>query len=257
MRGEEDWHPRSRGYRDGSATYAPLVSVDLVRWGADRLRVGPWRGNERIAYVAPVADGAPTTTDAVRRCCDVLAGRGFEQAVTAALGPAESRGFFEAGFAVRERLHLLAHDLLDLPTAPACTLRRGRRTDRDAALAVDARSFETFWRLDGGGFDEAMAATPSSRFRIAVTGDDVIAYAVSGRAGPRGFLQRLAVDPSSQRHGFGFALAVDGLRWMKRRGVDRAMVNTQEHNDGALALYQRLGFRLQPGGLAVLQIALA
>jgi hypothetical protein len=34
------------------------------------------------------------------------------------------------------------------------------------------------------------------------------------------------------------------------------MVNTQEQNDGALALYQHLGFRLQPGGLAVLQIAL-
>jgi ribosomal protein S18 acetylase RimI-like enzyme len=43
---------------------------------------------------------------------------------------------------------------------------------------------------------------------------------------------------------------------MKRRGVDRAMVNTQERNDTALALYQHLGFRLQPGGLAVLQIAL-
>jgi hypothetical protein len=34
------------------------------------------------------------------------------------------------------------------------------------------------------------------------------------------------------------------------------MVNTQEHNDGALSLYQHLGFRLQPGGLAVLQITL-
>ena len=43
---------------------------------------------------------------------------------------------------------------------------------------------------------------------------------------------------------------------MKRRGVDRAMVNTQEHNDSALSLYQHLGFRLQPGGLAVLQITL-
>ena len=71
--------------------------------------------------------------------------------------------------------------------------------------------------------------------------------------GPRGFLQRLAVDPEHQGHGLGRALAIDGLRWMKRRGVDRAMVNTQERNDAALALYQHLGFRLQPGGLAVLQ----
>jgi ribosomal protein S18 acetylase RimI-like enzyme len=204
-----------------------------------------------------LADGAPAAVDAVRRCCDLLGGRGYREVITAALGPVESRGFIEAGFHVRERLHLLAHDLLDLPVAPPAPLRRGRRVDRGAALAVDTRSFDAFWRLDDGGFDEAIAATPSSRFRVADDGHEVLGYAVSGRAGARGFLQRLAVDPAHQRHGLGRALAIDGLRWMKRRGVDRAMVNTQERNDGALALYQHLGFRLQPGGLAVLQIALA
>ena len=228
-----------------------------MRWGADRLRVGSWRGDAQIAYIAPLADGAPATVDAVRRCCDVLAGRGYREVITAALGPAESRGFIEAGFQVRERLHLLAHDLMGLSVAPAAPLRRGRRIDRAAALEVDGRSFDSFWRLDAGGFEEAIAATPSSRFRIAGEGQAVIGYAVSGRAGPRGFLQRLAVDPTHQRNGLGRALAIDGLRWMKRRGVDRAMVNTQERNDGALALYQHLGFRLQPGGLAVLQTALA
>jgi len=232
------------------------MSVDLVRWGADRLRVGPWRGDTRTAYVAPLAEGAPAAAEAVRQCCTLLAGRGFRAVITAALGPAESRGFIEAGFEVRERLHLLAHDLHVVPSVAANELRRGRRTDRGGALDVDARSFDTFWRLDDAGFDEAIAATPSSRFRVAALCDDIVGYAVSGRAGPRGFLQRLAVDPDHQRRGLGRALALDGLRWMKRRGVDRAMVNTQEHNDGALALYQHLGFRLQPGGLAVLQIAL-
>ena len=232
------------------------VGLDLVRWGADRLRVGAWRGNALIAYIAPLADGAPPTVDAVRRCCEVLGGRGFREVITAALGPAESRGFIEAGFQVRERLHLLAHDLLDMPASPPVSLRRGRRIDRTSALDVDARSFDTFWQLDDGGFDEAIAATPSSRFRIADVDQRVVGYAVSGRAGPRGFLQRLAVDPEHQGRGFGRALAIDGLRWMKRRGVDRAMVNTQERNDAALALYQRLGFRLQPGGLAVLQTIL-
>jgi ribosomal protein S18 acetylase RimI-like enzyme len=233
------------------------VSLDLVRWGTDRLRVGSWRGDARVAYIAPLADGAPAAVDAVRRCCELLGARGYHEIITAALGPAESRGFIEAGFEVRERLHLLAHDLLDLPAPAPVPLRRGRRSDRAGALTVDARSFDAFWRLDDGGFDEAIAATPSSRFRVAEDGQRVVGYAVSGRAGQRGFLQRLAVDPDQQRRGIGAALAIDGLRWMKRRGVERAMVNTQERNDGALALYQRLGFRLQPGGLAVLQIALA
>jgi len=37
----------------------------------------------------------------------------------------------------------------------------------------------------------------------------------------------------------------------------RTVVNTQERNGRALALYERLGFRLQPGGLAVLHTPLA
>ena len=246
----------------GEGTRAPVrptlrdVTLDLVRWGADRLRVGPWRGDSRVAYVAPLADGAPATVDAVRRCCDLLRGRGFAEVITAALGPAESKGFIEAGFDVRERLHLLAHEMLELPPLRAAGLRRGRRVDRSGALVVDGQSFDSFWKLDDGGFDEAMGATPSSRFRVAEDGG-IIGYAISGRAGTRGFLQRLAVAPAHQGRGVGSALAVDGLRWMKRRGVDRAMVNTQENNEGALTLYQRLGFRPQPGGLAVLQIALA
>jgi ribosomal protein S18 acetylase RimI-like enzyme len=236
-----------------------MTGLDLLRWGGQRLRVGPFRGDTHTAYVAPLPETAPPTTDAVRRCCEVLAERGYLEAVTAALGPAEAHGFLTAGFEVRERLHLLAHDLLVLPDAPDVPLRRGRRNDRPGALAVDARAFEPFWRLDDQGLEEALTATPSSRFRVAAAGSDarILGYAVAGRAAHRGFLQRLAVDPDRQRAGLGTALVVDALRWMKRRGVDRAVVNTQERNEGAVRLYERLGFRLQPGGLAVLRTRLS
>ena len=235
-----------------------MTGLDLLRWGGQRLRVDPFRGDTKTAYVAPLPEGAPPTTDAVRRCCEVLAERGFVEAVTAALGPAEAHGFMTAGFEIRERLHLLAHDLLMLPEVIDIAARRGRRGDRPGALAVDARAFEPFWRLDDPGLEEALTATPSSRFRVVDTGSNgrIVGYAVAGRAAHRGFLQRLAVDPDQQGNGTGSALAVDALRWMKRRGVDRAIVNTQESNEGAVRLYERLGFRLQPGGLAVLRISL-
>src|SRR3954451_4789164 len=249
--------PGPRVSADPRDVTSNLMSLDLVRWGGGRLRVGPWRGDARIAYIAPMADAAPTTADAVRRCCDLLAERGFATAISAALGPAESRGVIEAGSDVAERLHLLAKELHDAPSAPAGPLRRARRLDRADVLAVDSRSFDSFWRLDDNGLRGAIAATRSSRFRVADDGEGVFGYAVSGRAGRRGFLQRLAVDPDRQGHGVGRALAVDGLRWMTRRGAERAMVNTQEHNTNALALYEDLGFRMQPGGLAVLQISLS
>jgi ribosomal protein S18 acetylase RimI-like enzyme len=233
------------------------MGLDVLRWGGDRLRAGAWRGDDRVAYIAPHPAGPPPTTDAVRRSCEVLAARGFGEVVTAALGPAESHGFLTAGFTIRERLHLLAHDMRAIPALPpGVALRRGRRTDRGAALAVDASAFDAFWRLDGAGLDEAITATPSSRFRV-TAGERIVGYAVTGRAGDRGFLQRLAVEPAHEGHGYGATLVLDALRWLDRRGVVRTVVNTQERNGRALALYERLGFRLQPGGLAVLHSPLA
>src|SRR4051794_10321473 len=168
------------------------MGLDVLRWGGDRLRAGPWRGDQQVAYLAPHPAGPPPTAEAVRRTCGVLAERGYREVVTAALGPAESQGFLLAGFTMRERLHLLAHEMRKLaPIPPGAPLRRGRRTDRAAALKVDAAAFDSFWRLDPAGLEEAMTATPTCRFRIAeVTG--VAGYAVTGRAGDRGFLQRLA-----------------------------------------------------------------
>jgi [ribosomal protein S18]-alanine N-acetyltransferase len=80
----------------------------------------------------------------------------------------------------------------------------------------------------------------------------VIAYAICGRAGGRGFVQRLAVHPAMHRRGLGRALLLDGLGWMRRRRVERAVVNTQQGNDAALALYKSVGFRQEPVGLRVL-----
>lgn len=230
-----------------------MTRLSTRPWTDERLRVSRWRSDPLVGYVVPHAD-ATVTTAAVRRCLARLADEGVTEVVTAALAPTEQAGFLAAGFAVREHLHLLARDLADVPPPPPtpARLRRGHRTDRRAVLAVDARAFPPFWQLDGPGLAEAIGATPASRLRVAVD-PGLVGYAVSGRAGNRGYLQRLAVDPDRQGEGIGAALVVDGLQWMRRHGAERAVVNTQERNQAALQLYLRLGFRLQPGGLAVLR----
>jgi ribosomal protein S18 acetylase RimI-like enzyme len=191
----------------------------------------------------------------VRHCCDLLATRGFGEVLTGALSPAEQRGFLDAGFTVRESLHLLAHDLDDLPATPVAPLRRARPGDRDAVLSVDGAAFPPFWRLDREGLTDALEATPSSRFRVVGVGA-VEGYAIVGRASRRGYVQRLAVAPELQGGGLGRALLVDGLRWLRRWGVARAVVNTQVDNERARRLYESLGFRMAPSGLAVLGRAL-
>lgn len=223
-----------------------------MRRGSERLRVGPWRGDHRIAIMAPVTSGPPTPA-VIREACDVLAGRGYREVLTGALAMPEQQGFLATGFELRDELHLLAHDLHVIPAPPVgVRLRRGTRGDRAPALEVDGLAFPGFWRLDERGLAEARSATPSARFRVAVLHGDVAGYAVTGRAGARGYLQRLAVAPSAQGHGLGRALVIDSLRWLRRRRTAQVVVNTQVGNARALELYQGLGFRLQPAGLAVL-----
>ncbi|MGE3618881.1 MAG: GNAT family N-acetyltransferase [Acidimicrobiia bacterium] len=219
----------------------------------DRLRISDWHGDPTVAQVVPLA-GRPLSLSTVQRCCDRLAGGGYREVLTAALAPAEQAPFLECGFAVHERLHLLARSLADpVPEGPPAELRRARRADRPRVLEVDQAAFSPFWHLDEAGLDDAVAATPATRFRVAEIDGTVQGFAVTGRAAGRGYLQRLAVDPATQRRGLGAALVLDGLRWLRRRGADEVLVNTQVGNDGAVQLYQRLGFVLRPGGLAVLR----
>lgn len=219
-----------------------------------------WRGDRDVALVTPVGEAPPLSVAMVRHCCAVLAARGYRAVVTGALARAEQHAFFADDFEVHEELHLLAHDLRSLPEAPedpgGARLRRGHRWDHRRTLEVDRAAFPASWQLDRTGLREAMLATPHARYRVAVA-PGVVGYAVAGRAGPRGYLQRLAVDPALAGKGIGTALVVDALLWMRTHGATRAVVNTQVVNARALALYQHLGFVLQPSGLAVLRRPLA
>jgi ribosomal protein S18 acetylase RimI-like enzyme len=226
----------------------------VVEIGAERARVLPWRGSTQTAYLAPVPDAPPPSSGFIERCVERLSNQGYAGVVTPALAPAEQRPFLLAGFEPHEQLHLLAHDLLDVPPFRRGATRRARRGDRLAVLTVDEAAFSPFWRLDGAGLREALEAVPVTRFRVSTAAKGTVAgYAISGTAAGQGYLQRLAVDPGRQHQGRGLTLVADALRWMRRRGAGRAVVNTQLGNEAALSLYTRAGFRVQPAGLAVLR----
>jgi ribosomal protein S18 acetylase RimI-like enzyme len=234
------------------------VAAEVLQWGWERARTGPWRGDGRIAYLAPLAPAGAPSVEFLHHCLDTLTARGFSRVVTSALAPAEQRSFVALGFEEYERLHLLSHDLREVARASrdaAQVLHRGRDIHWPAVLAVDAAAFAAFWRLDEAGLREAIEATPVTRFRVVGPrrgAEDVFAYAVTGLSGNQGYLQRLAVHPDHRRRGLGRALALDGLRWLRRRGVAEAVVNTQLGNDAALALYLSLGFHKEPVQLSVL-----
>lgn len=231
---------------------AAVTGARSLSIGEDRLRVLPWRGDPHLAYV--VARRGRPTEGMLLHCLATLAGR-YVGVLTAALPPEEQGPYLRTGFTVHERLHLLRRPVEPLPVVrtPPAQLTRGRRRDRSTVLGIDAVAFPEFWRLDATGLEDALAATPSVRFRVAsIEGGRIVGYAVTGRAGQRGYLQRLAVHPDHHGQGIGSALVADGLRWLRRWGASEVLVNTQEDNASALALYEHLGFEREPHGLAVL-----
>jgi ribosomal protein S18 acetylase RimI-like enzyme len=199
--------------------------------------------------------GAPLATASfVQYCLGELERQGWRRVVTGAIGPLEQAAYLAAGFEVEERLVLLSLALDDPP--PRRSGQRTRRVGRrhiGEVLAVDRAAFDEFWRFDEANLADALAATPSARFRrFANIERDVGGYAVCGRAGRRGYVQRLAVHPDQQGRGAGRALLGDGLSWMHRHGVNRVFVNTSPTNTSALALYRSSGFVEEQIGLAIL-----
>lgn len=231
-------------------------SVDIIRWGRERARIWPWRGDGSVAFLAPVPEAPVLSADFLHRCLTILGERGFVRVVTSALSPLEQTGFLAAGFEVAEELHLLSLELDGLPPRPALRVSRVARRARPQVFAIDRVAFSPFWQMDEHGLDEALRATPRTRFRSVQNGGDLLGYAIHGRAGGRGFVQRLAVVPEARRQGIGRGLLLDGLHWMRRRGVHRAVVNTQVGNEVALSLYYDAGFRREPCGLSVMEAGL-
>ncbi|MGE0877399.1 MAG: GNAT family N-acetyltransferase [Acidimicrobiia bacterium] len=218
------------------------------------LRVVPWAGGDDSACLIVTPGSTIDATTIATSLTEVVA-MGYRSVVTSALARRDVGPFTEAGFTPAGQLHLLSHDMAAVPDFSDVALRRAHRDEWSRIVDVDKAAFEPFWHLGDLGLRDALDATPRSRLRVS-EGTPVDGFAISGRAASRGYLQRLAVEPGAQRSGLGRALTIDALRWMKRRGVTQAFVNTQTENERALRLYESVGFRRLDEGLVVLRRSL-
>ena len=236
--------------------------VRRLRVGSELVRVDERRRDATVTSVTIASDTSePLSSPAIAQMLEFYAPHPPDIYRTPAITRAESTGYAACGFETISVLRLLTHDLERLRELP----RGGVSTDRTrmsrigACVDVDRLAFgadRCFDRLD---LLAALDATARTRFRIVPTPGDsatprqLAGFAITGRAGPRGYLQRVAVDPAHAGHGLGTALVVDALRWCRARGVAKVVVNTGTDNERALALYRRLGFVDTPLDLLLME----
>ena len=230
-----------------------------IRLGTERARIVAWGEGCRAALITTAPAMTLLSAHFVAHCVEVAAARGFGELRTGALGPLEQVAFLQAGFEVRSELTILT---IRLDTAGAAPDSAWRFAD------FEQRRFPDLVYLDQAAFGEncgfgistlreAIAATPSTRIRGALDqAGELKGYALFGRSGFNGYVQRLAVNPSAQRRGAGRGLLADGLGWMSRSGVDRVFVNTERTNAAALALYRSAGFEEQISTLSTLSVTI-
>ncbi len=215
-------------------------------------RVQPWSFQPHIAHLVVNHQQRVPTLEDVRQWTERLPDLGYVAVRTNALGRGAGRQMECAGYTVLQELVLLE---LNSPRRVLSTALSSVATNSSERIAtwhvdishisevsdVDIAAFGNEWGLCESAITDVCAATPRHRLRGA--GEPLAAFAISGRDGRQGFLQRLSVSPAQQRHGLGRALVLDSLEWMTRWRVQRVLVNTAVDNHAALELYQRLGFR--------------
>ena len=180
---------------------------------------------------------------------------------TGALYPAAADAFLDCGFVVVDRLALLERTL----TGPqprrrrdrTVALRRVRRRDLPDLAEIDQGAFPDGWGNDATSLREITDATPAAHSRAAYSrgrsSGPALGFAITGRAGTTGYLQRVAVRPQARRSGIGSELIDDAVEWLMRRGASRALVNTGRDNHAALRLYERASFERLGEELVVLE----
>jgi ribosomal protein S18 acetylase RimI-like enzyme len=76
--------------------------------------------------------------------------------------------------------------------------------------------------------------------------DKIVATAMVGHDGHRGWLYYIAIDPDHRRRGFGAAIVQARESWLRERGVQKVMRLVRETNTEVEAFYEGIGYETIP-----------
>ena len=97
------------------------------------------------------------------------------------------------------------------------------------------------WNSPEEDFDRALAG-PSSTVLGVVRDGVVVATAMVGHDGHRGWVYYVAVSDELQGQGIGSRLMSSAEDWVRRAGVPKLQLMVRDENDAAQGFYRRLGY---------------
>lgn len=88
-------------------------------------------------------------------------------------------------------------------------------------------------------------ATDRDLFFVAVSGTQLVGTVMGGYDGHRGWVYLLAVTPSKQGGGIGRALMARLEAELKARGCPKINLQVRGDNEGVVAFYETIGFKVE------------
>ncbi len=124
------------------------------------------------------------------------------------------------------------------PPAAAVEIRRLTYADLPQVVAIERRAFTTPWSL---AMFVLELSKPSGVCLAADVETELAGYLVCSRYDTVWHLMNIAVDPDRRRRGIATALIGALLERVDRDG--QLTLEVRRSNEGAIALYERFGFR--------------
>jgi ribosomal protein S18 acetylase RimI-like enzyme len=117
--------------------------------------------------------------------------------------------------------------------------------DRPAAVGLwEVSGLTRPWNDPVADFDRALAGTTSALLGLFDAGA-LVATAMVGEDGHRGWMYYLAVDASRRRGGLGRRMVEEAEAWLRDRGVVKVNLMVRHDNAAAVAFYERLAYEDQ------------
>jgi len=122
--------------------------------------------------------------------------------------------------------------------------------DVASVLTVEQACFAPLWQRDAADILDVAETYPY--FVVAEDERGILGYQFNTMDAVTGYLVRIAVHPRAWGTGVGTRLMAEAVRYFQQRRVWKIVLNTEEENYRAHALYQWFGFQLiEPRGFVL------